>query len=79
MRNYGLENRSEQEPTEKSPLLQVPSNKYRAVKTGIMPYNDLPDESCREKASCPAVVLITGNNRVFGESMNHLNWHGFIF
>lgn len=56
--------------TEGTPLLLIPAAEFRAVKTNQIPQsNDLPDKSCRIKSSCPATVLITGNNREFGESV----------
>ncbi|CDP22098.1 unnamed protein product, partial [Coffea canephora] len=56
--------------TEGTPLLPIPAAEFRAVKTNQIPQsNDLPDKSCRINSSCPATILITGNNREFGESM----------
>uniref|UniRef100_A0A2N9H4E4 ABC transporter domain-containing protein n=1 Tax=Fagus sylvatica TaxID=28930 RepID=A0A2N9H4E4_FAGSY len=49
------------------PLLQVPEHPYRAVRTDFIPFTDLPDESCRRTSSCPATILLTGNNRSLGE------------
>ncbi|KAM3751459.1 hypothetical protein ACB098_04G110800 [Castanea mollissima] len=49
------------------PLLQVPRSPYRAVRTDFYPFNDLPDESCRRNGSCPATILLTGNNHSLGE------------
>ncbi|XP_055830380.1 ABC transporter A family member 7-like [Solanum dulcamara] len=51
------------------PLLQIPSPQFRAVMTDSMPFSGLPDASCRRNGSCPATVLITGNNRTIGESV----------
>ena len=51
------------------PLLQVPEHPYRAVRTDFIPFTDLPDESCRRTSSCPATILLTGNNRSLGESI----------
>ncbi|GER49989.1 ABC transporter A family member [Striga asiatica] len=34
-------------PPQWPPLLQLPALQYRAVRTDVMPYGDLPDESCR--------------------------------
>ncbi|KAK4568288.1 hypothetical protein RGQ29_003889 [Quercus rubra] len=47
------------------PLLQLPY--YSAVRTDFLPFNDLPDESCRRNRSCPATILLTGNNQTLGE------------
>ena len=49
------------------PLLQLPY--YSAVRTDFLPFNDLPDESCRRNRSCPATILLTGNNQTLGESI----------
>lgn len=51
------------------PLLQLPYYAYSAVRTDFLPYNDLPDESCRRNRSCPATILLTGNNQSLGESI----------
>ncbi|KAL4633742.1 hypothetical protein ACB092_04G144200 [Castanea dentata] len=49
------------------PLLQLPYYAYSAVRTDFLPFNDLPDESCRSNRSCPATILLTGNNQSLGE------------
>ncbi|KAK4568279.1 hypothetical protein RGQ29_003886 [Quercus rubra] len=49
------------------PLLQLPYYSYSAVRTDFLPFNDLPDESCRRNRSCPATILLTGNNQTLGE------------
>ncbi|KAJ4824173.1 hypothetical protein Tsubulata_111903 [Turnera subulata] len=49
------------------PLLQVPANRYRAVRTESDSFMDLPDKSCRLKGSCPVTVLFTGSNQTLGE------------
>ncbi|XP_052175701.1 ABC transporter A family member 7-like isoform X2 [Diospyros lotus] len=56
-------------PPEWPPLLQVPSSEYRAVRSDFASYKDLPDASCRNTGSCPATILITGNNQSLGESL----------
>lgn len=57
-------------PTEGAPLLLIPAPEFRAVNTEqIQQSNDLPEESCRLMGSCPPTILITGNNREFGESV----------
>ncbi|XAR65459.1 Sulfate-transporting ATPase [Bertholletia excelsa] len=56
-------------PTEWPPLLQIPSPKYRAAKNNIISYDDLPDESCKGSGSCPAIILVTGNNLSLGGSL----------
>ncbi|XP_060170129.1 ABC transporter A family member 7-like [Lycium barbarum] len=56
-------------PDELPPLLQIPSPQFRAVMTDSMLFPGLPDASCRGTGSCPATVLITGNNRTLGESV----------
>ncbi|XP_072979542.1 ABC transporter A family member 7-like [Typha angustifolia] len=43
-------------------LMQVPRPEYRAT-TG------LPDAACKDSKSCPATVLITGQNRSLAESL----------
>lgn len=56
-------------PPEWPPLLQMPAPEFRAVRNNFNPFNDLPDESCRQTGTCPATVLFTGTNRTLGESM----------
>ncbi|KAG6404043.1 hypothetical protein SASPL_136279 [Salvia splendens] len=51
------------------PLLQIPKEQFRAVRTESTSYQDLPDDSCKRTGSCPATMLITGNNRTFGQSV----------
>ncbi|XP_043704668.1 ABC transporter A family member 7-like isoform X2 [Telopea speciosissima] len=50
-------------------LLQVPAPQYRAVRTDFIPFTDVPDGSCRGTGSCPAAILLTGNNRSLGENL----------
>lgn len=57
-------------PPEWPPLLQIPAPEYRAVRTDIVPFIDLPNESCRSSGSCPATFLFTGNNQSLGESIS---------
>ncbi|XP_031262245.1 ABC transporter A family member 7-like [Pistacia vera] len=54
-------------PPEWPPLLQIPAPEYRAVRNDFMTFTDLPNESCKINGSCPAIFLLTGNNRSFGE------------
>ncbi|EPS66567.1 hypothetical protein M569_08209, partial [Genlisea aurea] len=56
-------------PPEWPALLQVPNPQYRAVRNDFLPYSDLPDDSCRSSGTCPATVLITGNNQTFAQSV----------
>lgn len=56
-------------PPEWPPLLQLPAQQYRAVKTNSIPYSDLPDESCRRTGSCPVIILMTGSNQTLGQSV----------
>ncbi|PIN20632.1 Lipid exporter ABCA1 [Handroanthus impetiginosus] len=56
-------------PPQWPPLLQIPAPQYRAVRTNFISYGDLPDDSCRRTGSCPATMLITGNNQTFGQSL----------
>ncbi|CAN1300053.1 ABC transporter A family member 7 [Linum perenne] len=56
-------------PPQWPPVLQVPTPEYRAVKTDFLPFNDLPNESCRLTGTCPVTVLVTGNNRTLGQSV----------
>ncbi|XP_070006475.1 ABC transporter A family member 7-like isoform X2 [Nicotiana sylvestris] len=73
LQSYGNKAKREKQgpsiPDEFPPLLQIPSPQFRAVKTDSLPFSGLPDASCRETGSCPATVLITGNNRTLGESV----------
>ncbi|PON31167.1 ABC transporter A, ABCA [Parasponia andersonii] len=54
-------------PLEWPPLLQVPAPEYRAVTSDVIPFSDLPDESCKRTGSCPVTLLFTGNNQSLGE------------
>ncbi|KAJ0049063.1 hypothetical protein Pint_15240 [Pistacia integerrima] len=56
-------------PPEWPPLLQIPAPEYRAVRNDFMTFTDLPNESCKINGSCPAIFLLTGNNRSFGEML----------
>nr|BAO45863.1 ATP-binding cassette transporter subfamily A member [Acacia mangium] len=56
-------------PPEWPPFIQVPSPKYRAVQTDIIPFSDLPNDSCRRTGLCPVTFLYTGNNQSFGETL----------
>nr|DAD46476.1 TPA_asm: hypothetical protein HUJ06_016413 [Nelumbo nucifera] len=52
------------------PFLQIPAPEYRAVTTDdVIPFSDLPEESCRRTGSCPVTILLTGANRSFGQSL----------
>ncbi|XP_062199155.1 ABC transporter A family member 7-like [Phragmites australis] len=48
-------------------LIQVPRPDFRAVRTSTLPFNDLPDPSCRDSWSCPATVLVTGKDKAVAE------------
>ncbi|KAK4485769.1 hypothetical protein RD792_008415 [Penstemon davidsonii] len=52
-------------------LLQVPYPEFRAVRTKSSS-KDLPNESCRKSGSCPATILITGENRTLGEGISQI-------
>ncbi|KAI9181186.1 hypothetical protein LWI28_012282 [Acer negundo] len=54
-------------PQEWPPMLQIPEPDYRAVRTDFVKFSDLPYESCRRNGSCPATVLLTGNNHSLGQ------------
>ncbi|KAL3716507.1 hypothetical protein ACJRO7_008153 [Eucalyptus globulus] len=54
-------------PREWPPLLQIPAPQHRAVRTDFIPFNDLPNDSCRRIRSCPATILFTGSNHSLGE------------
>ncbi|KAK6123284.1 hypothetical protein DH2020_042961 [Rehmannia glutinosa] len=56
-------------PPQWPPLLQIPTQQYRAVRTDFISNGDLPDDSCKRTGSCPVTMLITGNNRTFGQSV----------
>ncbi|KAK6123306.1 hypothetical protein DH2020_042957 [Rehmannia glutinosa] len=56
-------------PPQWPPLLQIPAQQYRAVRTDFISYGDLPEDSCKRTGSCPVTMLITGNNRTFGQSV----------
>ncbi|KAI3963444.1 hypothetical protein MKW98_022866 [Papaver atlanticum] len=60
----------EQPPHSENPVyLHIPWPESRAVKNEFMPYNDLPDESCRATKSCPVTVLVTGLNESLGQEL----------
>ncbi|WCJ35969.1 ABC transporter A family member 7 [Euphorbia peplus] len=56
-------------PPQWPPLLQAPAPQYRAVKSDVFPFPDLPNDSCRLSGSCPLTLLVTGNNRTTGLSL----------
>ncbi|CAH9126171.1 unnamed protein product [Cuscuta epithymum] len=56
-------------PPEWPPLLQIPRAEFRAVQNDLTTYKDLPGESCKITGSCPAVILLTGANKTFAESI----------
>lgn len=60
-------------PPEWPPLLQIPAQRYRAVRTDFISYSDLSDESCKTTGSCPVTMLMTGNNQTLGLSMAFLH------
>lgn len=57
------------EPYEWHPVFQLPEPQFSAVKSDVITYPDLPNESCRDSNSCPAIILVTGSNQTFGQSM----------
>ncbi|QCD80883.1 ABC transporter A family member 7-like isoform X1 [Vigna unguiculata] len=57
-------------PVEWPPLLQLPAPPNRAVRTGFLPFFDLPDASCRRTDSCPLSLLFTGENHSFALSVS---------
>lgn len=67
------------EPYEWHPVFQLPEPEYSAVKTDFITYPDLPDESCRNSESCPAIILVTGTDQTFGQSMLFLNANNTSF
>lgn len=50
-------------------LLQIPNPDFRAVISDVVPYKDLPSESCKRTGSCPVTILFTGNNHSLGEGI----------
>ncbi|KAK4719446.1 hypothetical protein R3W88_017784 [Solanum pinnatisectum] len=58
------------EPYEWHPVFQLPESQFSAVKTDVITYPDLPNESCRDSNSCPAIILVTGTDQTFGQSVN---------
>jgi hypothetical protein len=56
-------------PTPWPALVQVPRPESRAVRTAGQSFDGLPDPSCRDTGSCPAAVLVTGNNRSLAQSI----------
>lgn len=60
-------------PREWPPVLHIPDATSRAVTSdSVIPFTDLPDESCRANGSCPLTILVTGNNQSFAQSMHLL-------
>ncbi|XP_062190893.1 ABC transporter A family member 7-like isoform X2 [Phragmites australis] len=57
-------------PTKWPALVQVPRPESRAVRTASQPLDGLPNPTCRDTGSCPASVLVTGNNRTLAESLS---------
>ncbi|CAL5362174.1 unnamed protein product [Camellia sinensis] len=53
-------------PPENPPMLQIPLPNDRATRNPLTPVEDLPDESCKKTNSCPATILLTGNNKTLG-------------
>ena len=54
------------------PIPQIPAFPpllHSAVRTYFLPFSDLPDVSCRRNRSCPATILLIGNNQTLGESI----------
>ncbi|OEL15595.1 ABC transporter A family member 8 [Dichanthelium oligosanthes] len=51
-------------------LIQVPRADFRAVRTSSQPFDDLPDPLCRDSWSCPASVLVTGNDKAVAEAIS---------
>ena len=60
-------------PPEWPPLLQIPEEKFRAVRTDFNSYQDLPNDSYKRTGSCPATMLITGKNKTFAQSKSSLH------
>ncbi|KAH6797363.1 ABC2-like protein 6 [Perilla frutescens var. hirtella] len=56
-------------PPEWPPLLQIPKQQFRAVRTDYISYGDLPNDLCKRTGSCPVTMLITGNNQTLGQSV----------
>ncbi|XP_050379018.1 ABC transporter A family member 7-like isoform X3 [Argentina anserina] len=54
-------------PPEWLPLLQMPNPDFRVVISDVVPYKDLPSESCKRTGSCPVTILFTGNNHSLSE------------
>ncbi|CAA3030738.1 ABC transporter A family member 7-like [Olea europaea subsp. europaea] len=57
------------QPPEWPPVLQIPAQRYRAVRTDFISDSDLPDESCKATGSCPVTMLVTGYNQTLGLSV----------
>lgn len=57
------------DPPQWPPLLQVPAPNHRAVISSVIPYTDLPNESCKRTGSCPVTMLFTGKNQTLGEGI----------
>lgn len=58
-----------EEPYPWFPVVQLPEPGNSAVKTDFITYPDLPDESCRKSGTCPAIILMTGSDKTFAQSM----------
>ncbi|THF94627.1 hypothetical protein TEA_028045 [Camellia sinensis var. sinensis] len=53
-------------PPENPSMLQIPLPNDRATRNPLTPVEHLPDESCKKTNSCPATILLTGNNKTLG-------------
>ncbi|CAL5362169.1 unnamed protein product [Camellia sinensis] len=53
-------------PPENPPMLQIPLPNDRATRNPFTPFEGLPHESCKKTNSCPATILLTGNNKTLG-------------
>ncbi|KNA24418.1 hypothetical protein SOVF_016000 [Spinacia oleracea] len=51
------------------PALQIPVPEGLAVRSNHLPFQDLPDPSCRNNSSCPATFLFTASNNSFAKGV----------
>ncbi|XP_021733807.1 ABC transporter A family member 10-like [Chenopodium quinoa] len=56
-------------PPDRLPVLQIPSQYSMAVRSKLLPFQDLPEPSCRNDSSCPATFLYTASNQSFAKGV----------
>ncbi|KAF7139253.1 hypothetical protein RHSIM_Rhsim07G0182600 [Rhododendron simsii] len=65
-------------PPENPPLLQIPIPEYRAARSRLLPFQDLPHESCKRTKSCPATLLVTSESKSLAQEINDQLLKGYF-